>query len=360
MRIKLFCFILTVLIYSCKKSAEKTSPVIQKITSSVYASGVIKTKNQYQVFSTVNGLIKQVFVSEGDVVKKGDPLMQVLNETAKLNSENAQLAAEYASVNANLDKLNELKINIEQAKNKMDNDLSLLERQKNLWEQNIGTRNDLEQRELNYKNSANAYQAAGLRYNELKKQLNFSAKQSEKNLQISTSSVKDFTIKSETDGKVYTILKEKGEMVSTQSPVAVVGDAEDFFLELQVDEYDIAGIRIDQKILIKLDSYKGRVFEARVTKINPIMNEKSKSFTVEAAFITKPAVLFPNLTAEANIVIETKEKALLIPRSYLVDESFVMLKNKEKRKVTVGLKDYEKVEILSGLNIQDVILKPVK
>jgi HlyD family secretion protein len=360
MRTKLAYLIFIVLFYSCKKRAEKTSPVIEKITSSVYAAGVIKAKNQYRVFSAVNGLIKEIFVSEGDVVKKGDPLMQVLNETAKLNSENAQLAAEYASVNANLDKLKELKVNIEQAKDKMDNDLSLLERQKNLWLQNIGTRNDLEQRELNCKNSVNIYQAAVLRYNELKKQLDFAAKQSQKNLQISTSNVKDFTIKSETDGKVYSILKEKGEMVSTQSPVAVVGNAEDFFLELQVDEYDIAGIRIDQKTLIKLDSYRGQVFEGKITKINPIMNERSKSFTVEAAFTTKPGILFPNLTAETNIVIETKAKALLIPRSYLIDESFVMLENKEKRKVTVGLKDYEKAEILSGLNVQEVILKPVK
>lgn len=360
MRIKLFCFISTMLFFSCKRNMEKTSPIIEKITSSVYASGVIKAKNQYAVFPGVNGLIKEIFVSEGDIVKKGAPLMQVLNEAAQLNSDKAKLTVDYSSVNANLDKLNELKINIEQAKNKMENDLSLLERQRILWEQNIGTRNELEQRELNYKNSSHTYQAAVLRYNDLQKQLSFSAKQSEKNLQISASSVKDFTIKSETDGKVYTILKERGEMASTQNPVAVVGDAKDFFLELQVDEYDINSIKIDQKILIKLDSYKGQIFEARVTKVNPIMNEKSKSFTVEAAFITKPAVLFPNLTAEANIVIETKEKALLIPRSYLIDESFVMLRNKEKRKVIVGLKDYQKAEILSGLNVQDVILKPVK
>jgi HlyD family secretion protein len=326
----------------------------------VYASGVIKTKNQYQVFSTVNGLIKEILVTEGDIVKKGTPLMKVVNETAQLNSENAKLAADYAAVSSNLDKLNELKINITQAKNKMDNDKSLLQKQRNLWQQNIGTQNELDQRELSYKNSANAYQAAILRYNELKKQLDFSAQQSQKNLQISTTIAKDFTIKSGTNGKVYTILKEPGEMVNTQSPIAIIGDANDFLLELQVDEYDIASIRNGQKIFIKLDSYREKVFEAAVTKINPIMNEKSKSFTVEANFISKPAVLFPNLTTEANIIIETKEKALLIPRSYLTDGDFVIMENKEKRKVVTGLKDYQKVEILSGLNANDIILKPIQ
>jgi HlyD family secretion protein len=346
--------------FSCTKKTEKTNPVIENITSSVYASGVIKTKNQYQVFSTVNGLIKEIFVTEGDVVIKGAPLMKVVNETAQLNSENAKLASDYAAVNSNLDKLNELKINIAQAKNKMDNDMSLQQRQRNLWLQNIGTQNELEQRELSYKNSSNTYQAAILRYNELKKQLDFSAQQSQKNLQISTVIAKDFTIKSGTNGKVYTILKEPGEMVNTQSPIAIIGDADDFLLELQVDEYDIASIRMGQKIFIKLDSYREKVFEAVVTKINPIMNEKSKSFTVEANFISKPAILYPNLTTEANIIIETKEKALLIPRNYLVDGAFVIMENKEKRKVVTGLKDYQKIEILSGLNAKDIILKPLK
>ena len=47
---------------------------MEKITESVYASGIIKSKNQYQVYAAVSGLIQQILVSEGDVVKKGDML----------------------------------------------------------------------------------------------------------------------------------------------------------------------------------------------------------------------------------------------------------------------------------------------
>lgn len=360
MKIKLTCLTFIIIFFSCKQKQEKTKPVTENITESVYAAGVIKTKNQYQVFSAVNGLIQQILVTEGDTVKKGDPLIRVLNETARLNADNAKLSADYAAVNANRDKLNELKINIDLAKSKKDNDLLLLQRQRNLWSQDIGSKNELNQKELAYKNSSNSYEASILRYNELKRQLSFSEQQSQKNLQISVSITKDFTIKSETNGKVYSILKEPGEMVNTQIPVAIIGDAEEFLVELQVDEYDIARIRTGQKIVIKLDSYKGQVFEAVVIKINPFMNDRSRSFTVEASLITKPPALYPNLTTEANIIIQTKEKALLIPRSYLIDESFVMMENKEKRKVTTGLKDYQKVEILSGLTVNDIILKPAK
>ena len=131
-------------------------------------------------------------------------------------------------------------------------------------------------------------------------------------------------------------------MVNTQTPIAIIGDAESFILELQVDEYDIAQIRLGQKALISMDSYKGKVYEARITKINPIMNDRSRSFTVEAVFVTQPPSLYPNLTVESNILIHTKENALTIPRNYLFNDSLVILANKEKRKVTTGLKDYKK------------------
>jgi len=352
--------IVFLLLASCKGRQEKIKPVEEKITESVYASGIVKSKNQYEVFAAANGLVAEVLVTEGDIVKKGDPIIRLTNTTAQLNAENAGIAADYSSEAANAGKLNELKINIDLAKIKMDNDASLLERQRNLWSQQIGTRNEVDQRELAYKSSASAWEAAKLRYTELQKQISFQAKQSRKSLEISRIAAGDYLVKSENDGKVYSILKEEGEMVNTQSPVALVGDGDSFMLELQVDEYDIARIRVGQKIVLSMDSYKGQVFEAVVEKINPLMSERSKSFTIEAGFVKQPPALFPNLTCEANIVIQEKEKALTIPRAYLLDDDYVLLENKEKRKVTTGLKDYQKVEILSGLAVNDIILKPTQ
>lgn len=345
---------------SCKNKQEKLQPVKEKITESVYASGIIKSKNQYQVFSSLNGLVSIIHVAEGDVVKKGDPIISLTNTAAQLNTENAAISADYASVAANTEKINELQVAINLAKEKMDNDALLLQRQKNLWTEQIGTRNELDQRELAYKNSVNAWQTAKLRLTELQKQISFQAKQSQKSLQISKVIAGDYIIRSEYNGKIYSLLREKGEMVSVQSPVAIIGDAGSFYLELQVDEYDIARIQSGQKILLSLDSYKGQVFEASVRKIYPIMNERSKTFTIEADFTKQPPALYPNLTCEANIIIQQKEAALTIPRNYLLAGNNVMLENKELRKVMVGLKDYEKVEILGGISEHDVILKPTQ
>ena len=308
----------------------------------------------------MNGLIQKTLVSEGDFVKKGDPLFIIFNETTKLNIDNAQIAADFADFTTKDDRLNELKVGIDIAKKKLANDSLLLSRQRNLWAQEIGSKVELEQRELAFSNSVATYEAAIYRFNELKKQLNFAALQSKKNLSISKTIEKDYTVRSQIDGRIYNILKEQGEIVNPQSPLLVMGDAESFIIELQVDESDIAKMKLGQKVLMTLDSYKGEVFEAKVDKINPIMNEKTRTFTIESSFIKKPATLYPFLTTEANIILSTKEKVLTIPRTYLIDESFVLMENKEKRKVEIGLKDYEKVEILRGITANDVILKPSK
>jgi HlyD family secretion protein len=356
-----FSYLLIVaLLFSCKSQQEKTIVIKESITESVYASGIVKSKNQYQIYATVNGILNEIMATEGAVVKKGDALFKLQNVAAQLNKENAQLAAEFADMDNNVDRLNELKVNIELAKSKVSNDSLLLVRQKSLWSQKIGSQLELEQRELAYKNSVTAYESAQLRYFDLKKQIEYASKQSKKNLQISSTISGDYTIKSEIDGRVYIIFKQQGELVTPQMPLAVVGAADEFLVDLQVDEYDVAKMKTGQKVLLTLDSYKGQVFEATVSKIKPIMNDRTRSFTVEATFIKRPEVLYPNLTVEANIVIQTNEKALTIPRSYLVEDSFVLDANNNRKAVIVGLKDYRKAEILKGLSEGETIVKPAQ
>lgn len=345
---------------ACKNKVEKIKPLQEDITESVYASGTIKAENQYQVYAKVNGIIKEIFEIEGNLVKLNTPLISVQNETSKLNSENAKLAASFNDFNANQNKLNDLEIGIDLAKSKFLNDSSLFVRQQNLWNQQVGSQNDLDQRKLAFQNSKTVYLSALNKYQDLKRQLQFVSQQAQKNLSIAQNQTNDFIVKSEIEGKVYSILKEKGEMVNTQTPLAIVGSANDFKLELQIDEYDIVKVQLGQLVLISLDSYKGQVYEAVINKINPIMNERTKTFLVEAKFTKQPKTLYPNLTAEANIIIQTKKNAITLPRNVVSDDGFVTKANGDKIAVKTGLKDYKKIEILSGVSISDEIIVPAK
>ncbi len=345
------------MLLSCGQKEVKTNPKEENITESVYASGFVKSKDQYKVFSQVNGLIQKIFVVEGDTIKKNEPIMEIINENAQLNADNAKLAAEYNALGANKNKLMEIEANINFLKSKKQNDSMLMERQRNLWAKGIGSRNELEQRELAFKNDVTSYNTAVYQLKDLQKQLSFSAAQSKNNLQISKTSVNDYTVRSQVNGRIYSLDKEVGEMVNPQTPIAVIGTG-DFILELQVDEYDIKKIAIGQSVLVTMDSYKNQVFEAKVSRIIPFMNDRTRTFTVEAIFETKPPELYPNLTVEANILISTKKNALTIPRDYLVDDSLVLIPGDKKKKVVTGLMDYQKVEIVKGLTKDDVIIKP--
>ena len=343
---------------SCGQKQEYTQPVIEKITESVYASGYLKSNEQYQVFAKVNGLLQKIWVKKGDVVKKGQLIFTLSNEVSKLNVANAQLNAVNADYYANLDKLRELDLAIEVSIKKLGNDQLLLERQRTLWAEQIGTKFELEQRELSYANSKATYESAKLRYNELKKQLRFSSKQSKHNLSISRSMLDDYNVRSEVNGMVYSIEKEQGEMVSPQAPLAILGSAQHFTIILQVDENDIVKVAPGKKVFITMDSYKGQVFEAVVDHVNPLMNERSRTFEVEATFVKVPEIVYPNLTLEANIILQSKDNAMTIPRKYLVDDTYVMMSESKRKLVKVGLKDYQKVEILQGLNKEDKIMLP--
>lgn len=153
-------FIVISFFISCSKKVEETKVGAEAITESVYASGLVKSKNQYQVFSTVNGLVSEILKQEGDLVKKGDAILQLSNETSKLSAENAALASYLATQNVKGDKIKELQMTIEFAKSKLKIDSMMFVRQKNLWASQIGSQAELEQKELAYKNSLTIYQTA--------------------------------------------------------------------------------------------------------------------------------------------------------------------------------------------------------
>ena len=127
---------------------------------------------------------------------------------------------------------------------------------------------------------------------------------------------------------------------------------------MNVDEVDIAKIQPGQTAIVSLDAYANKSFKAKVTRVIPIMDAKSQSFTVEAAFEEVPEKLFPGLTAEVNIITQVKLQALLIPIAYLSKDNQVITHDGNVT-VTPGLRNLEWVEILQGLDAKTEIQAPV-
>ena len=346
---------------SCsKKDTEEIKPTVSDVTQSVYASGVVKAVGQYTVYSTVNGVLKKIKVLVGQLVKEGQLLFELEQEKADLNTENARLAYQLSQESNHYiqDKLAEMEMKVQAAKDKLALDESIYNRNKRIKQYQIISEVDFERVELGYKSSKINYETAKKQLAQLKVQLQNDQSRNNINLKISQKSQSDFSVKSAFSGQLFDIPVKEGTLISTQTPLAVIGESNSFLLELEVDENDMVLVSLGQKVLVTMDSYKGQVFDALVDKIYPIMDERSRTFKIEAHFVKPPQKLYPNLTAEANIVIKTKKKVITIPKNYLIQGQYVLVNKDEKRKVKIGLSDYQKAEILEGLQAEETIYKP--
>jgi multidrug efflux pump subunit AcrA (membrane-fusion protein) len=347
------------LFFSCKEEKENTHPVYMPLTEAVYASGKIKSFNEYKVYASVQGILKSRLVTEGDTVSAGQVIAEIQSDVSGLRENNSQILLEYAHKNASADSpiLSELSIHMESARIRMENDSTNFTRFSNLLKQGIGTKADVETKELIYKTSLNNYTAAKKRYLNMREQLETEYRNALTQKQISSSTRNDFRIRSLINGRIYALYKEQGEMVSPQEPIALIGDARRFMIELAVDELDINKIKTGQTLLITMDTYGEKFFKASVKKIYPLMDQKTQTFTVEAEFLEVPRNLYPGLTAEANIVISQNRRAMVIPSAFLFPGDSIILKDGKKQKVKTGLKNLEYAEILSGADTTTVIYK---
>ena len=347
------------LFFSCNTNNDKILPERRSLTESVYSSVSVQPDSMYQAFSLVAGILDYHLKEEGDLITKDAPLIQIINNSPKLNTENARLALVLARENyeGRTAKLDAIRDEIVAARLKYSNDSLNYFRQKNLWEQNIGSRATYDTKKLNYELAKNNLKLLQSKLERTSIELKTAVEQAQNTYQTSLINTEDFTIRSKINGKVYALYKEPGEIVSTAQPLAMVGSASSFIIELLVDEVDIVRISIGQEVLITLDAYNGFIFKGRISKIRPKKDERNQTFTVEAVFDESPEKLYPGLSGEANILIATKENILTIPKSYLINDNQVKTDDGLVT-VSLGLQNLEHVEIVSGIDQDTFIYKP--
>jgi len=350
---------LFLIITSCSEKTDRIHPTERSLTESVYSSVTIQPDSLYQAYAIVAGIVDKNLVEEDDEVSKNDVLIQIINNTPQLNAQNAKFALELAKENYNGSAaiLRGIKDEITAAKLKLKNDSINYFRQKNLWEQKIGSKLDFDAKSLNYELSQNKLLTLQNNYIRTKNQLKNAVKQSENNYQTALITTKDFTVISKINGKVYALYKEPGEIVNTMEPLASIGSASSFIIEMLVDEVDIVRIKLNQKVLIHLDAYNGEIFNGNVSKIYPKKDERNQTFKVEAIFENPPNVLYPGFSGEANIIIAKKEKVLTIPKTYLIDDDKVKTRD-SLVPIIIGLQNLEYIEVLSGITKDTYIYKP--
>ena len=149
-----------------------------------------------------------------------------------------------------------------------------------------------------------------------------------------------------------------------------LGDIDQVFVRGKVDEADIGRVRLDQPARIRVETFKDKVFNGRVTQISPMGVEKDNvtSFEVRVSIDNPGKELKANMTANAEIVLEEHPDSLLLPEAAVsydaqqqasVDVVDPAAKNgRRKVPVKVGVGNGTKIQVLEGLKPGDKVILP--
>ncbi len=353
MTIRYFIVILF-LLAACKKE-DAIKPQVKPLMEAIYASGFVVAQDEYQVFSQVDGSLADKLVKDGEEVKQGQALFIIEGDQQssryQLAKENYDMAVQNAGNDSPI--LRELGAAVASAKTKMSFDSLNAARYSNLLKSNATSQVDFDRMKLTYENSKNDFILQKSRYQKTKNQLYLELQNAKSQLRISTDERGRYTVRSEVNGKVFKTMKEKGELIRRNEAIAVVGQDNTFYLQLSIDELDVHRVKLGQEVLVKIDAYPDHVFKASVTKIYSMVNAQQQSLRVDAHFNEPLPGSFSGLAVEANIVIQQKQNAMVIPRAALLAGDSVLIKTEageKKIKVTRGIETLDEVEIVGGLD----------
>jgi len=348
------------------------------VARSVVATGKIQPITKVEVKSKASGIVEKLYVDINNVVKKGQNLAQLDQQEiqAQVEAQRAQLASSQANVGT-------YEANIEQDKvNAAAPDLPMykltLDRNVEMQKEGIVSRQALDDADKDYL-------AALTRRDSSKAQIGVDSaklKQARAQVQQAEASLKQLeeqlgytTIVAPMDGVILSRDVEIGDAVSsilvlgsTATLVMTEGDVNEVYVDGKVDEADIAHVYLGQPARIKVESFRDRTFQGKVTKISPMGVEKDNvtTFEVRVSINNPGGELKALMTANAEILLDEHKGVLTVPENavtYDVQKNASVEVPDKKQKdgtrkvpVTVGLSNGSVTEITKGLNEGDQVV----
>jgi HlyD family secretion protein len=348
------------------------------VARSVVATGKIQPITKVEVKSKASGIVEKLFVDINQKVHKGQPLAQLDQQEvlAQVEAQRAQLAAAEANVATYLANIEQDKVNA--AAPDLPMYRATLERNQQMAKEGIVSRQALD-------DANKDYLAALTRRDSAKAQIGVDSaklKQARAQVQQSQASLKQLeeqlsytTIVAPMEGVILSRDVEMGDAVSsilvlgsTATLVMTEGDINQVYVQGKVDEADIAHVYMAQPARIKVESFRDRVFNGKVTKIAPLGVEKDNvtTFEVRVSIENPGGELKANMTANAEIMLDEHKGVLMVPEnavSYDAQKNaFVQVPDKGQKEgtrkvpVTVGLSNGSSTEILKGLKEGDQVV----
>jgi HlyD family secretion protein len=322
-------------------------PVLTDIVKKVVASGTIEPRKEIEIKPRISGILRKLTVLPGQLVKRGDVIgeVQVIPDVVSLNE--AELRERSS------------RLAVDRIKRELD-------RAEKLGLSGAAALTELDKLRSEYKLSLEEMKAAEARVRLVREGAASKARGAASSTHVEAT----------VNGTVLTVpVKEGSSVINANSfnpgtTVAVVADLTDMIFKGRVDESEVGKLRKGMPVEIVVGALDDTRFVGILEHIAPKSQVKdgTTEFEIEAAFRPPPDVVVrAGYSANANIVLDRRQQVLAINESLLTfekDRRFVEVEvaptQFERREVRLGLSDGVRVEILSGVNKDTVLRKPVR
>jgi HlyD family secretion protein len=350
------------------------------MVKSVVATGKVEPITKIEIKSKANGIIKVLNADVDRAVRAGDILVELDKEqlAATLRGAEANLLAAGAFLEAAEAQLKKNAVEAEGPDEQFAR--RAYERAQSLFAQRLIAQAALD-------DAHSLVDVADNRKRAAQSQLAISrAKVTEARAQVAQAKaaadraaedVANATIRAPIRGTVLSRDVEIGSPVSSilnlganATLVMTLGDIEQVFVRGKVDEADIGRVRLGQQARIRVETFKDKTFNGKVTQISPMGVEKDNvtNFEVRVSIDNPGKELKANMTANAEIVLEEHADSLIIPEAAItydaqknafVDVLTPGAKNGRKKvQVKVGVGNGTKIQVLDGLKQGDKVILP--
>ncbi len=348
------------------------------LAKSVVATGKVTPITKVEVKSKASGIVKKLLVDYGDRVKKGQLLAQLDKVEIEAQVEQSKAGLEAAEAN-----LKSSQADFERAKVDAEGpDVPVLkrayDRATSMAKDGVVSASALDDAEKNYEMALNKQNVSKAQVTVLKAKIAQSqanVAQDEANLKQLEEQLSYTDIISPIDGIVLSRDVQMGDAVSSilvlgssATLVMTLGDTSEVYVKGKVDESDIGKVYLGQRARIKVESFKDKTFDGKVTKISPMGVEKDNvtTFEVRVSIQNPGGELKAEMTANAEIILEEHKNVLQIPEGAILydkdKKASVEIPNpkgkegKDKVAVNIGISNGAKTEVLSGLKEGDQVV----
>jgi HlyD family secretion protein len=348
------------------------------LAKSVVATGKVEPITKVEIKSKASGIVKKLLVDAGDRVKRGQVLAELDKEEieAHVAQAKAQEEAAEASLRATEADMERAKVDAEGP------DVPTLkrayERAQGMAKEGVVSVSALDDAQRAYELAVNKQNVAKAQLQVLHAkigQAQAQVAQDRANLKQLEEQYGYTTVESPIDGVVLSRDVEVGDAVSSilvlgssATLIMTLGDISEVYVKGKVDESDIGKVYLGQPARIKVESFKDKTFNGKVTKISPMGVEKDNvtTFEVRVSINNPGGELKAAMTANAEIILEEHKNVLQIPEgSILYDKDKKASvevpdpkgkEGKSKVAVNIGISNGAKTELLSGLKEGDQVV----